>query len=212
MTTPARSSGPGPIPASTSTAPGTPGWSPPPSTAPGPPARGPHRPPVVGAGQPGRFRVLSSVAGHHVDAVDHPGNVTQQLQQEGPEHPPGQPLVDEHSQERQEETQNDQENLAHCLTDLSGGVPSPRGTCPGPGQPVRPGESAPGPPSGPPGQKCNYVSMETLFQHAGGTPALRHFGNVFYTSVLADPLLQPLFGAGRPEHVDHLTAFEAESD
>jgi hemoglobin len=29
--------------------------------------------------------------------------------------------------------------------------------------------------------------------------------------VLADPLLQPLFGAGRPEHVDHLTAFEAES-
>ena len=53
--------------------------------------------------------------------------------------------------------------------------------------------------------------METLFQHAGGTPALRHFVDVFYTSVLADPLLQPLFGAGRPEHVDHLTAFEAES-
>jgi hemoglobin len=53
--------------------------------------------------------------------------------------------------------------------------------------------------------------METLFQHAGGTPALRHFVDVFYTSVLADPLLQPLFGAGHPEHVDHLTAFEAES-
>jgi hemoglobin len=29
--------------------------------------------------------------------------------------------------------------------------------------------------------------------------------------VLADPLLKPLCGAGRPEHVDHLTAFEAES-
>ena len=26
-----------------------------------------------------------------------------------------------------------------------------------------------------------------------------------------DPVLQPLFGAGRPEHVDHLTAFTAES-
>jgi hemoglobin len=29
--------------------------------------------------------------------------------------------------------------------------------------------------------------------------------------VLADPLLQPLFGAGKPEHVDHLTAFTSES-
>ena len=53
--------------------------------------------------------------------------------------------------------------------------------------------------------------METIFQHAGGAAALHHFVDVFYTSVLADPLLQPLFGAGRPEHVDHLTAFEAES-
>jgi hemoglobin len=29
--------------------------------------------------------------------------------------------------------------------------------------------------------------------------------------VLADPLLQPLFGAGKPQHVDHLTWFTAES-
>jgi hemoglobin len=29
--------------------------------------------------------------------------------------------------------------------------------------------------------------------------------------VLRDPLLKPLFGAGRPTHVDHLTAFTAES-
>jgi hemoglobin len=29
--------------------------------------------------------------------------------------------------------------------------------------------------------------------------------------VLADELLQPLFGAGRPEHVDQLTAFDSES-
>jgi hemoglobin len=53
--------------------------------------------------------------------------------------------------------------------------------------------------------------MESLYEHAGGTESLRHFIDVFYSSVLADPLLQPLFGAGRPEHVDHLTAFEAES-
>jgi hemoglobin len=53
--------------------------------------------------------------------------------------------------------------------------------------------------------------METLYEHAGGREALRHFIDVFYTSVLADPLLQPLFGSGRPEHVDHLTDFDAES-
>jgi hemoglobin len=29
--------------------------------------------------------------------------------------------------------------------------------------------------------------------------------------VLADPLLSPLFGAGQPHHVDHLTWFTAES-
>lgn len=29
--------------------------------------------------------------------------------------------------------------------------------------------------------------------------------------MLGDPLLQPLFGAGRPEHVDQLTAFDSEA-
>jgi hemoglobin len=53
--------------------------------------------------------------------------------------------------------------------------------------------------------------VQTLFEHAGGRPALRRFIDVFYASVLADPVLQPLFGTGRPEHVEHLTAFEAES-
>ena len=53
--------------------------------------------------------------------------------------------------------------------------------------------------------------MESLFEHAGGRDALRRFIDVFYGSVLVDPLLHPLFGAGRPEHVDHLTAFDAES-
>lgn len=53
--------------------------------------------------------------------------------------------------------------------------------------------------------------MPTLFEHAGGEQALHRLEQVFYDSVLTDPLLQPLFGAGRPEHVDHLTAFTAES-
>jgi hemoglobin len=53
--------------------------------------------------------------------------------------------------------------------------------------------------------------MESIYEHAGGHDALRRFIDIFYSSVLADPVLQPLFGAGRPEHVDHLTAFDAES-
>jgi hemoglobin len=53
--------------------------------------------------------------------------------------------------------------------------------------------------------------VESIFAHAGGLPALRRFVDAFYTSVLADPLLKPLFGEGKPEHVAHLTAFEAES-
>jgi hemoglobin len=44
--------------------------------------------------------------------------------------------------------------------------------------------------------------MESIFEHAGGLPAIHRFVDVFYSSVLADPVLQPLFGAGRPEHVD----------
>jgi hemoglobin len=46
---------------------------------------------------------------------------------------------------------------------------------------------------------------------AGGDLGLHRLEQIFYDSVLADPVLQPLFGAGRPEHVDHLTAFTAES-
>jgi hemoglobin len=53
--------------------------------------------------------------------------------------------------------------------------------------------------------------MQSLYEHAGGRPALRRFIDAFYTSVLADPVLQPLFGAGRPEHVEQLTAFDCES-
>lgn len=50
----------------------------------------------------------------------------------------------------------------------------------------------------------------TLFDHVGGEPALHRLIEVFYASVLVDPLLHPLFGKGQPTHVDHLTAFFAE--
>jgi hemoglobin len=53
--------------------------------------------------------------------------------------------------------------------------------------------------------------MPTLYEHAGGEEAIHRLEEIFYTSVLADPLLQPLFGAGQPHHVDHLTAFTSES-
>ena len=53
--------------------------------------------------------------------------------------------------------------------------------------------------------------MTSLFEHAGGEVALHRLEQIFYDSVLADPLLQPLFGAGKASHVDHLTAFTAES-
>jgi hemoglobin len=53
--------------------------------------------------------------------------------------------------------------------------------------------------------------MQSIYEHAGGYEALRRFIDIFYASVLVDPLLHPLFGAGKPDHVDHLTTFEAES-
>src|ERR1041384_7790711 len=53
--------------------------------------------------------------------------------------------------------------------------------------------------------------MESLYDHAGGQDGPHRFIDLFYSSVLADPLLQPLFGEGRPEHVTHLTAFTAET-
>jgi hemoglobin len=51
---------------------------------------------------------------------------------------------------------------------------------------------------------------ETLFEHAGGTDGLHRVIAHWYPTVLADPLLAPLFGAGSPTHVDHLTAFFSE--
>lgn len=53
--------------------------------------------------------------------------------------------------------------------------------------------------------------MPTLFEHAGGEQALHRLEQLFYDSVLEDPLLRPLFGDGQPQHVDHLTMFTAET-
>ncbi|HEX3563171.1 MAG TPA: group II truncated hemoglobin [Solirubrobacterales bacterium] len=54
-------------------------------------------------------------------------------------------------------------------------------------------------------------SRETLYEHAGGDAGLHRLEEAFYAKVLADPLLQPLFGEGQPHHVEHLTWFTAET-
>ena len=53
--------------------------------------------------------------------------------------------------------------------------------------------------------------MTSLYEHAGGDEGLHRLEDLFYSKVLADPLLQPLFGEGQPHHVEHLTSFTAES-
>jgi hemoglobin len=53
--------------------------------------------------------------------------------------------------------------------------------------------------------------MPSLYEHAGGEEAIHRLEEVFYGKVLTDPVLKPLFGEGRPTHVDRLTAFTAES-
>jgi hemoglobin len=52
---------------------------------------------------------------------------------------------------------------------------------------------------------------ETLYDHAGGEGGIHRLEQTFYDSVLADPILQPLFGTGQASHVEHLTMFTAES-
>jgi hemoglobin len=53
--------------------------------------------------------------------------------------------------------------------------------------------------------------MPSLYEHAGGEGALHRLEEIFYTKVLADPVLKPLFPERRPNHVKHLTWFTAES-
>ena len=50
----------------------------------------------------------------------------------------------------------------------------------------------------------------SLYEHVGGAEGLHRLVSTWYPTVLADPLLQPLFGAGHADHVPHLTAFLAE--
>lgn len=53
--------------------------------------------------------------------------------------------------------------------------------------------------------------MSSLYMHAGGDDALHQLEELFYTKVLADPVLQSLFPERQPHHVEHLTWFTAES-
>ena len=53
--------------------------------------------------------------------------------------------------------------------------------------------------------------MPSLYEHAGGEEAIHRLEDVLYSKALSDPVLKPLFGEGRPTHVDRLTAFTAES-
>jgi hemoglobin len=53
--------------------------------------------------------------------------------------------------------------------------------------------------------------MTTLYEHAGGDEALHRLEELFYSKVLADPVLKTLFTERRPHHVEHLTWFTAKS-
>jgi hemoglobin len=53
--------------------------------------------------------------------------------------------------------------------------------------------------------------MRSLYKHAGGDEALHRLEGLFYSKVLADPILNPLFTERLPHLVDHLTWFTAES-
>ena len=53
--------------------------------------------------------------------------------------------------------------------------------------------------------------MPSLYEHAGGEEALHRLEDVFYSKVLADPVLRALFPNRQHHHVDHLTLFTAES-
>ena len=53
--------------------------------------------------------------------------------------------------------------------------------------------------------------MTSLYEHAGGDEALHRLEELFYSKVLTDPVLKALFTERRPNHVDHLTWFTAES-
>jgi len=53
--------------------------------------------------------------------------------------------------------------------------------------------------------------VKSLYDHAGGEDALHRLEELFYSKVLADPVLKTVFRERRPHHVEHLTWFTAES-
>jgi hemoglobin len=53
-------------------------------------------------------------------------------------------------------------------------------------------------------------STRSLYEHVGGWDGVHRLVAAWYPTVLADPLLHRLFGAGAADHVPHLTAFLAE--
>jgi hemoglobin len=53
--------------------------------------------------------------------------------------------------------------------------------------------------------------MTSLYEFAGGDEALHRLEEIFYTKALQDPVLREVFPVRRPDHVDHLTWFTAES-
>ena len=50
----------------------------------------------------------------------------------------------------------------------------------------------------------------TIHKRLGGDDGIRAIVGAWYPTVLSDPKLQPLFGDGHPDHIDHLTAFLSE--
>lgn len=51
----------------------------------------------------------------------------------------------------------------------------------------------------------------TLLDLLGGVDAIHRLEEVFYDKALEDPVLSHVFTSRQPAHVDHLTAFTAES-
>ena len=51
---------------------------------------------------------------------------------------------------------------------------------------------------------------ETIYDHMGGSEALRRLMHVFYGKVRLDPELQPLFAAMPDDHPDHVALWLGE--
>lgn len=56
----------------------------------------------------------------------------------------------------------------------------------------------------------NSKPIPTLFEWIGGSAAIEHLFEVFYSRVLRDPLLEPVFAKMSPDHVKHVAAFVSE--